>query len=41
MAEYINRGTAIAKLTALQVIGPNTTSAAILPPLRGEDGRRC
>lgn len=25
MAEYINRGTAIAKLTALQVIGPNTT----------------
>lgn len=25
MAEYINRGTAIAKLTALEVIGPNTT----------------
>lgn len=25
MAEYIERGTAIAKLTALEVIGPNTT----------------
>lgn len=27
MAEYINRGTAIAKLTALEVTGPNATMA--------------
>ena len=29
MAEYIDRGTAIAKLTALEVIEPNATMAAV------------